>query len=325
MKTKDLQELNVGGGQTGASTVPDPVAKTATLPNSKTEGEKTARKGATSAGYDSQEETDTDNNTKATGDFSAKNKASVATCGGVKEDMDALFNGEDLSEDFRTKATTIFEAAVHAKTEEIREELEEEFANKLEEQLTESIAEINARIDDYMSYAVNEWMEQNEVAIESSLRNSITEEFIDGLKNLFAEHYIDIPEEKLDVLDEMSEMIGELESKLNETVEANIGLSKELAEEIQHRIFNEVSEGLIVTQAEKFKTLAEGVDFTDVDTYKQKLEIVKENYFADKKKPASYIVESEIDNADEPEAKQAVPATGAVANYVQAISRTVKK
>lgn len=324
MATLGLQELKVGGGQTGESSVPDPVAKKATLPNSKDQGDKSVIKGATSAGYDSQEETDADSNTKSTGDNSAKNKASVATGGGVKEDMDALFNGEDLSEDFRTKATTIFEAAVHSKIEEIREQLEAEYATKLESQLTESLDEINTRIDDYMTYAVNEWMEANEVAIESSLRNSITEEFIDGLRGLFAEHYIDIPEEKLDVLGEMSSEIEELEAKLNEAIESNISLGKELAEEVKHRIFNEVSEGLIVTQAEKFKSLSEGVDFADADTYKQKLEIVKENYFADKKKPTSSIVENEIDNANELIVENRQP-TGAVANYVQAISRTAKK
>ena len=320
MSNEDLQELSVGGGQTGASKTPDPVAKKATLPNSKDQGEKSVIKGATSAGYDEQQETDPENNTKATADNSASNRASVS----MKEDMDALFSGEDLTEDFKTKATTIFEAAVHAKVEALREEMEVEYTTKLETQLAESLEEITTRIDDYMSYAVNEWMEENEVAIESSLRNEITEEFIEGLKQLFAEHYIDIPEEKLDVLGEMSEKLEQLEAKLNESVEQNIELSKQLAGEVKERIFNEVAEGLITTQADKFKALAEGVDYSDAGTYKQKLEIVRENYFADKKKPASSIVENEIDNAEE-QAPTKPAATGAVANYVAAISRTAKK
>ena len=320
MANEDLQELSVGGGQTGASKTPDPVAKKATLPNSKDQGEKSVIKGATSAGYDEQQETDPENNTKATADNSASNRASVS----MKEDMDALFSGEDLTEDFKTKATTIFEAAVHAKVEALREEMEVEYTTKLETQLAESLEEITTRIDDYMSYAVNEWMEENEVAIESSLRNEITEEFIEGLKQLFAEHYIDIPEEKLDVLGEMSEKLEQLEAKLNESVEQNIELNKQLAAEVKERIFNEVSEGLITTQADKFKALAEGVDYSDAGTYKQKLEIVRENYFADKKKPASSIVENEIDNAEE-QAPTKPAATGAVANYVAAISRTAKK
>ena len=320
MANEDLQELSVGGGQTGASKTPDPVAKKATLPNSKDQGEKSVIKGATSAGYDEQQETDPENNTKATADNSASNRASVS----MKEDMDALFSGEDLTEDFKTKATTIFEAAVHAKVEALREEMEVEYTTKLETQLAESLEEITTRIDDYMSYAVNEWMEENEVAIESSLRNEITEEFIEGLKQLFAEHYIDIPEEKLDVLGEMSEKLEQLEAKLNESVEQNIELNKQLATEVKERIFNEVSEGLITTQADKFKALAEGVDYSDAGTYKQKLEIVRENYFADKKKPASSIVENEIDNAEE-QAPTKPAATGAVANYVAAISRTAKK
>jgi hypothetical protein len=320
MANEDLQELNVGGGQTGASKTPDPVAKKATLPNSKDQGEKSVIKGATSAGYDEQQDTDPENNTKATADNSASNKASVS----MKEDMDALFSGEDLTEDFKTKATTIFEAAVHAKVEALREEMDAEYATKLETQLAESLEEITTRIDDYMNYAVNEWMEENEVAIESSLRNEISEEFIEGLKQLFAEHYIDIPEEKLDVLGEMAEKLEELEAKLNESVEQNIELSKQLAEEVKERIFNEVAEGLITTQSDKFKTLAEGVDYSDANTYKQKLEIVRENYFADKKKPASSIVENEIDNAEE-QAPTKPAVSGAVANYVAAISRTTKK
>lgn len=320
MAKEDLQELSVGGGQTGASKTPDPVSKKATLPNSKDQGEKSVIKGATSAGYDDQEETDPENNTKATADNSASNKSSVS----MKEDVDALFEGQDLSEEFKTKVTTVFEAAVYAKVEELREQLEAEYDQRLEEQLTESLDEFATRIDDYMSYAVNEWMEENEVAIESSLRNSITEDFIEGLRGLFAESYIDIPEDKFDVLGEMAEKIEEMEDKLNEAIEDNIVLNKALAEEVKFRIFNEVSEGLITTQVEKFATLAEGVEFDDPDTYKQKLEIVRENYFADKKKSATSIVESEINNADEPNEKAPV-LNGVVANYVHAISRTVKK
>lgn len=316
MATNQLDEfMDVGGGQTGASKVPAPEAKTATLPNSKKQGDLSPMK------LDGEvQDTDSQNNTKPTGDMSAQNKSSVS----MKEDMEALFGNEDLSEQFKTKATTIFEAAVHARVEQVRSELEEEYQASFEQALTESIEDITSRIDDYMSYAVNEWMEQNEVAIEDSLRSSITEEFIEGLKHLFAEHYIDIPDEKLDVLDELAQKVEELEDKLNEAVEDNINLSKTLAEEVKNRIFNEVSEGLIVTQAEKFKTLAEGVDFTDEETFKQKLEIVKENYFAEKKTKSVTLIESEIENADDP-APRATPVPGAVANYVHAISRTIKK
>jgi hypothetical protein len=316
MTTKQLDELmDVGGGQTGTSKVPQPVAKTATLPNSKRQGDLSPQK------LDGEvQDTDSENNTNSTGDMSASNKSSVS----MKEDMEALFGGEELTEEFKSKVTTIFEAAVHAKVEEIRAQLEEEYQASLEKTLSESIEEITGRIDDYMNYAVNEWMEENEVAIESSLRSDITEEFIDGLKQLFVEHYIEIPEDKLDVLGELAERVEELEEKLNEAVETNIGLNKSLAEEIKNRIFNEVSEGLVVTQSEKFKTLSEGVDFTDEDSYKQKLEIVKENYFADKKVKSVNLVESEIENAEEP-VQKVFPASGPVANYVQAIARTIKK
>ena len=234
-------------------------------------------KGATSAGYDEQQETDPENNTKATADNSASNRASVS----MKEDMDALFSGEDLTEDFKTKATTIFEAAVHAKVEALREEMEVEYTTKLETQLAESLEEITTRIDDYMSYAVNEWMEENEVAIESSLRNEISEEFIEGLKQLFAEHYIDIPEDKVSVVEEMGSKLAALEEKLNEEIDRNVQLTKVLNESKQNEIIAELCEGLTATQAEKLKSLSEGLEFTNADEFAQKVNILRENYFKD--------------------------------------------
>lgn len=314
--SQDLQELmDVGGGQTGVSKVPEPVAKTATLPNSKKQGDLASQK------LDGEvQDTDSQNNTNATGDMSAKNKASVS----MKEDMEGLFQGEDLTEEFKEKATAIFEAAVQLRVSELAEQLETEYNAKLEEQVVEVVEDISTKVDDYMNYVVQEWITENEVAIESSLKSEITEEFIEGLRNLFVEHYITIPEEKVDVVEELSVRVEDLETKLNEATEANIELSKALAENVKEKIFLEVSEGLVATQADKFKTLAEGVEYNDEETYRRKLEIVKENYFT-QKKVKSDMIQEEVEHASDEPAKAAPKLSGPVANYVQAISRTAKR
>lgn len=313
--TQDLQELmDVGGGQTGVSKVPEPVAKTATLPNSKKQGDLSPSK------LDGEvQDTNSENNTNPTGDMSAKNKASVS----MKEDIENLFSNEDLTEEFREKATTIFEAAVHAKVEEIREQIETEYETKLEQEIVSVVEDISTKVDDYMNYVVKEWMEDNEVAIETSLRTEITEEFIDGLKTLFQEHYIDIPDEKVSVVEELAAKIDDLEDKLNEAVNQNIELNKAITEHTKESVFYDVAEGLNTIQADKFKTLAEGVEFDDVDSYKRKLEIVKENYFSGKV-VKSNIIEEEVENAEEPAPEQR-KFGGPVAHYVSAISRTIKK
>lgn len=314
MKEKLDEFMDVGGGQTGTTKVPSPEAKTATLPNSKKQGDLSPQKVEGEV-----QDTNSENNTHPTGDMSAKNKSSVS----MKEDMEALFGSEDLTEEFKEKATTIFEAAVYAKVEAIKEELEADYNAKLEEQVTQVVEDINTKVDDYMNYVVTEWMENNEVAITSTLRAEISEEFIDGLKNLFNEHYIEVPEDKVDVLEELSAQVEELEAKLNETIEENINLAKSMNEFVKEAIFVEVSEGLAATQVDKFKTLAEGVEFNDESTFRRKLEIVKENYFSEKV-AKSNIIEEEVQNADEP-APTAPKLPGTVANYVRAISRTVKK
>lgn len=324
MKEKDIiaekASDEVGGGQTGYSKSADPTGTRATLPISNLNNGEPMKK-IQDPNNPGEEETDMQNNTKPTGDMSAQNKASVA----MKEDMDALFSGEDLTEEFKEKATTIFEAAVNARVAQEVAQLEEQYAQKIEESAAQFVAETEKRIDEYLDYVVQEWMDQNEIAINESLRADITEEFIDGLRQLFAENYIEVPEEKLDVIGELANKVEELEAKLNEAVESSIEMKAKVAEYSKEAIFAEVSEGLVTTQVEKFKTLAEGVDFLDEETYKRKLEIVKENYFADKK-VVSNIVESEIESAEEPELNESVKATDpSVARYMSAISRTVKR
>lgn len=324
MATKELKEkFTVGGGATGASEVPDPVGGKATLPNSKNQGEGMKKAQDITPGQ-SIDECDPETNTSPTGDMSAQNKASVAmkTSAGVQEHVQAMFQDEELTEEFREKATVIFEAALAAKAEEIQAQLEEEYAEKFEDAKNEIYEEVSAKVDEYLNYVVEQWMKENEVAIESSLKSEITENFIGGLKTLFAEHYIEVPEEKHDVLGELAARVEELEAKLNDTISENIELKSQVAESIKDQLINDVAEGLVATQAEKFKTLAEGVEYSDAESYKRKLEIVKENYFPSEKK-AAQLDQEEVESLSEGfEVKKTVTP---VSNYVQAISRTIKR
>jgi len=318
-KQKLDEKLEVGGGETGKSTTADPTGVRATLPKSNLSNGEPMQK-IQDPNNPGVEDTDSDTNTKQGADKSAANKASVA----MKEDMDALFQGEELTEEFKEKATTIFEAAVSARVEQIKAELEEETQVQLEEQVAQFVEETNQRIDEYLNYVVEQWMEQNELAVEHSLRTEITESFIEGMKTLFQENYIDVPEEKADVIGELSAQVEELEQKLNEQVQDNIEMKKAVDEYQKQAVFSEVAEGLTATQVDKFTTLAEGVDYNDAETYKRKLEIVKENYFV-AKKVGSDIVESEIDDIQEDTQPHKSAVDPSVARYMQAISRTIKK
>lgn len=318
-KKQDIQEkLEVGGGATGTSFVPDPVGGKATLPNSKQQGDGMQKLKDVTPGQGT-DECDTETNTKPTGDMSAQNKASVS----MKEDIEAMFNGEELTEEFKEKATVIFEAAVNAKVQEIVSQMDEEYAQKFEDAKNEIYEEVTAKVDSYMDYVVEQWMKENEVAIESSLRSDITESFIEGMKTLFAEHYIDVPEEKFDVLEDLAAKVEELENTLNQAISENVELKSQLSETAKDQILAKVAEGLSVTQAEKFKTLAEGVEYDDAGNYERKLEIVKENYFPQEKKVVTALDQEEAVSLSE-EAEYKRPA-GPVANYVEAISRTIKR
>ena len=313
---KQLDELSVGGGATGVSMVPDAGTKKTMLPNSKSQGDMNPK----SVDGD-QEETDPQNNSSPTGDMSAQNKASVA----MKEHIDAMFNGEDLSEDFKEKASTIFEAAIHARLSEEIAELEEQYSTKLEEALEEVSAEMTSKLDDYLDYCVEQWMAENEVAIEHSLRTEITEEFMDGMKRLFAENYIEIPEDKLNVLEELTATVEKLEDKLNAQITENIELSKSISEYSKHEIFDEVAEGLVMTQVEKLRQLAEGIDFDGTNNYKRKLVLVKENYFPSK--PAAQDMREEeeaIGNNDLNEELQVSFQDPSMKRYFNSIARNSK-
>jgi hypothetical protein len=239
----------------------------------------------------------------------------------MKEDVDALF-GDDttISEDFKSKAATIFEARVMDRVSQIQEELETQYASMLEEAVEDIKNDLTQKVDDYLSYVVEQWIEQNEIAIESGLRAELTEEFIAGLRNLFAEHYIDVPNEKVDLVDELAGKVEELEGKLNEEIERGVELKKSLVESRKQEVTRAVCEGLTATQVEKIKSLAESVDFSTEEEYKEKLETIRENYFPSgvKKADAAQLHE-QVEDADE---KKSVITDPFVAAVSQAISKT---
>ena len=319
MARKQLDELSVGGGQTGVSMVPSPSTKKTMLPNSKQQGDMNPQ--TIDADQNGQQETNPENNTAPTGDMSAKNRASVA----MKEHIDAMFNGEDLSEEFKDKATTIFEAAIHARIEEEVQSLEEAYAERLEEAVQEIAEELSSKLDDYLNYCVEQWMKENEVAIEASLRSEITEEFMDGLKNLFAENYIEIPDDKLDVLEALTHKVEELEDKLNAQISENIEMARSIDNFAQYDIFNQVAEGLALTQVDKLRQLAEGIDFDSAETYQQKLLLVKENYFPASQPAYQYSEEDyAIGNNDLNEETKVSFQDGNIKRYFSSIARTSK-
>ena len=197
----------------------------------------------------------------------------------VDEDLSALLSGEELSEEFQEKAKTIFEAAITAKVNEAVKEIEEQYEEKLVEELVEYKVELTERVDSYLEYVAQEWMEENALQVEQGLKSEMTESFLSGMRGLFEEHYVSIPEEKYDVVENMVEKLDEMESKLNEQIERNISLNQRLGESVADHILADVSEGLAISQKEKLASLAEGVEFESEEEYREKLETLKESYF----------------------------------------------
>ena len=328
------EEISVGGGATGVSKVPGPIAKGnvhANRPQDKSQGDGSAielTKVATPG--QSEEDTDTENNTKPTGDNSAKNKSSVsmkasaasAKMEEVESELKQLF-GEETSAEFVTEASALFAAAINERVSSIQEDLEEQYNARLDEEVEAAQEAMVESIDKYLSYAIAEWIEENKLAVESNLRAEIAEEFIGGLKGLFAEHYIEVPQDRVDVIAEMSARIEELEALYNEKTDEVIGLQSEISEAKMHAIVESMTDGLAVTQAEKLKTLCEGLNFEDENTFARKVAVIKENYFsASEAKPMKMLNEESFDASGE-YVESNVP-TGSMGNYVRAISRTVK-
>jgi hypothetical protein len=218
----------------------------------------------------------------------------------MKEDVDALFSDDEtISEDFKVKVSTIFEARVQDRVSQLEEQIEAYYASMLEEAVESVKSELTEKINDYVGYIVEEWMEENQIAIEKGIRAELTEDFINGLRNLFAEHYIDVPAEKVDLVDELATKVDELEAKLDEEVERSVEYRTALIEAYKEVVTHEVCEGLVATQVEKIKELAESVDFSTEEEYRQKLEIIRENYFPSGVKKANAAQLNEQVDSDE--------------------------
>ena len=234
----------------------------------------------------------------------------------IDDDVNALLGGQELSEEFREKAKTIFEAALKSKVTELREAMEAHYEAKLVEEVEGMKDELIERVDSYLEYVADEWLQENALQVERGLRTEMTESFLEGMRGLFEEHYVTIPEDKYDVVENMVDKLDEMESKLNEQIEKNIAITKSLSEATGGNILSDVSEGLSTTQKEKLASLAEGVEFESEESYKEKLETLKESYF----KTAPKRSESEVLNEE-----AATPdVSGNMAAYMQALSQATK-
>ena len=237
----------------------------------------------------------------------------------VSEHVEALVNGEgDLSEEFKRKAATVFEAAVKSKVRTEIERLEDEYESKLSENVESATEEMVEKVDTYLNYVTEEWMKENEIAVERGLKGEIAEDFISGLKQLFEDHYIDVPDEKYDILEAQSEKISELEGKLSETIEKNVSLKDNNAKLVREQVISEVSEDLADTEVEKFKSLTEDVDYSDEESFREKLDTLKENYF-----PKQSVAEAETVDDVETGTAQDVDLSPSMDAYTAAIGRTL--
>jgi AcrR family transcriptional regulator len=235
----------------------------------------------------------------------------------IEEDVNALLEGEELSEEFQEKAKTIFEAAIKSRVSQIQETLENHYAIALEEEVQEIKDALSERVDSYLEYVADEWFNENSLVIEKGLKEELTESFMTGLKGLFEEHYVSIPEDKYDVLESMVEKLDEMETKLNEQIEKNVSLNKRLAESVAEGIFEQVSEGLALTQKDKLASLAESVEFESEEEYREKLETLKEAYFPSKTNAPRAKTESLSEQVDSsPE-----NISGSMSAYLNTLSR----
>ena len=240
----------------------------------------------------------------------------------IDEDVNALVAGEELSEEFKEKAKTILEAAVRGKVVQIKEVLDAEYESKLLEEVEEIKGALNERVDSYLEYVADEWFTENQLAVEGGLKEELTESFMTGLKSLFEEHYVSIPEEKYDVLESMVEKLDDMEAKLNEQIERNVTLNARLSESTSDVILADVSEGLAETQKEKLASLSESVEFASEESYREKLETLKESYFPSKKSaPAQAKSETLSEGVDSsPES-----ISGSMASYLKMVSAISNK
>ena len=234
----------------------------------------------------------------------------------IEDDVNALLGGEELSEEFKAKAKTIFEAAVKSRVAEAKAEIEAAHAEVLEQEIAEAKGELSERVDSYLEYVSEEWFSENQLAVEHGLKTELTESFLSGMKGLFEEHYVTIPDDKYDVLESMVEKLDDMETKLNEQIEKNMSLNNRLGESVADGILSNVSEGLASTQKEKLASLAESVEFESEETYREKLETLKESYFSSKPTASSKseTLSEGVDHAGD-------DVTGSMAAYMNTLSR----
>jgi hypothetical protein len=244
----------------------------------------------------------------------------------VEEDVNALFAGEELSEEFQDKARTIFETAIKSKVEEVKEQIQVQYQAQLVEEVAAVKTELTERVDSYLEYVAQEWLEENQLAIEHGLKTEMTESFLNGMKSLFEDHYVSIPEEKYDVIESMVDKLDEMESKLNEQIDKNVALNKRLAESTADVIFAEVAEGLAVTQKEKLASLAENVEFDSEETYREKLVTLKNSYFSENATSAQRDAAETVVESTQEQTTTAAPEAGSIMEaYLQTLSRVSKK
>ena len=239
----------------------------------------------------------------------------------IEEDVNALFAGEELSEDFQDKARTIFETAIKSKVAEIKEQVQAQYQEQLIEEIAAVKTELAERVDSYLEYVAEEWFEENALAVENGLKTEMTESFLVGMKSLFEEHYVTIPEDRYDVLESMVDKLDEMGSKLNEQIDKNVALNRRLAESVADVIFAEVSEGLALTQKEKLASLAENVEFDSEETYREKLVTLRNSYFSESATSAQREVAEEVETVEE----SAESVSPLMESYLSVLSRASKK
>lgn len=324
------EKVSTGGGATGATKGPEPVAAAGgdshkNRPQDKKQGDPMV-KPQNPAGTEVQD-TNTENNTAPTGDNSEKNRGSVAMHS-VKEAVDAMFAGHDVSEEFKTKAATIFEAAVGVRVAQEKTKLEEDTKAQIAEAVEQVEADLTTKLDEYLTYATEQWMQENALAIENGIRADISESFMKGLHQLFTEHYIDVPEDKIDAVTEMASRIEELEGTLNIAVNENIELKKKVNASDRTKVVEAVTTGLVETQKAKLSSLFDNVEFTTPEEFQKKLETIKEGYLqqgtpAKKDQSIKNLLEQVDEGTPQGEKTTDPIVEPQVRTYVDAISRTL--
>ena len=249
-----------------------------------------------------------------------KKKKKVEESINIEEDVDALLAGEDLSEEFREKAKLIFETAINAKISEIYESLEEHYETKLLEEVDSMKGQLVERVDAYLEYVADEWMQENALVVEQGLKTEMTESFLQGMKGLFEDHYVTIPDDKYDVLESMVDKLDEMETKLNEQIERNVALNQRLAESVADVIFSDITEGLATSQKDKLASLAENVEFDSEANYREKLVTLRESYF-----PRNTSAQRDYSETLSEETNYNEPVSGVMGSYLQTLSRVSKK